>query len=205
VSSAQVTVENSGNLEETLTISGYGADVAWLSVAPADTDDNGLGTYTLTVDRDGLADGFYSGTLTFTSSANQAQVAVTMQVGSDDGATDGGYHYILLLDADTYETITQVDNAGEDGVYTYQFTGLAYGATYVIYAGTDPDGDHTICENGEACGAYLSLDLPVTLTVDADMQNIDFATDINLNLSTDSQSGALALPLYLESETIFSR
>ena len=200
LSSAEVTLENSGNADATLTISAYTADVDWLDVVPMDTDANGLGTYGITVDRDGLADGTYTGTLTFTSSANQAQVAVTMQVGSDEAASDGGYHYILLLDTQTYETVAQVDNAGENGVYTYTFTGLAYGDTYAIYAGTNPDGDRYICEDGEACGSYLSLDQPATVTINADIENVDFITDINLNLSTDSQSFTPALPLYLEME-----
>ncbi len=103
--SAQVTVENSDNLDETLTISEYTVDESWLGVAPASTDADGLGTYTVTIDRDGLADGTYAGTLTFTSNINTVHVAVTMQVGADDAASDGGYHYILLLDADTYDTI----------------------------------------------------------------------------------------------------
>ena len=199
-SSAEVTLENSGNAEAVLTISAYTADVSWLSAVATDTDASGLGTYAVTVDRDGLADGTYSGTLTFTSSANQAQVTVAMQVGSVDDASDGGYHYILLLDAQTDETIAQVNSAGENGVYAYQFTGLAYGDTYAIYAGTNPDGDGYICEDGEACGSYLSLDQPATITINADVENIDFTTDINLNLSTESQSSTLTLPLYLETE-----
>lgn len=190
-SSAQVTVANSGNPNAYLAVSAYGADVSWLGVVPAETDADGLGIYTITVDREGLADGIHSGTLTFASNANQVLVAVTLQVGSNTGTSDGGYHYILLLNANTYETVAQVENAGENGVYTYQFAGLPYGETYTLYAGTNPDGDRYVCEEGEACGAYLSLDQPVTLTVEEDMQDIDFITDINFNLSTTGQSIAL--------------
>jgi serine protease len=200
--SAEVTVENSGNADASLSISEYTADASWLSVAPTNTDANGLGTYTITVNRDGLNDGTYSGRLTFTSSANQAQVTVTMQVGSVDEASDGGFHYILLIDADTDETIDQFGSAGENGVYTYQFAGLTSGGTYAIYAGTNPDNDDYICEDGEACGAFLSLDQPGTLTVNANMEDIDFSTNVsmNLNLSAKSQATPLALPLYLETE-----
>jgi hypothetical protein len=54
------------------------------------------------------------------------------------------------------------------------------------------------CDDGEVCGAYLSLDQPVVITVDADMDNIDFTTDINLSLSTSTQSAAARLPLQRE-------
>ena len=197
-SSAEVTLENSGNAEAALTIEAHTADVSWLGATPVETDENGLGSYAITVDRNGLADGAYSGTLTFTSSANQVQVAVAMQVGSGDVATNGGYHYVLLLDAQTNEPVAQVDIDSDNGVYAYQFTGLAYGNHYLIYAGTNPDGDGYICEEGEACGSYLSLDQPATITIDADLENLDFMTDIHLNLSTtQSLSNSLALPLDL--------
>ena len=62
------------------------------------------------------------------------------------------------------------------------------------------DGDGYICEDGEACESYLSLDQPATITINTDIENIDFTTDINLNLSTESQSSTLPLPLYLETE-----
>jgi serine protease len=195
-SSAPVTVANSGNPDASLTVSAYGADESWLSVVSADTDADGLGTYTVTVDSEGLADGIHSGTLTFTSNVNQALVTVILLVGSATDTSDGGHHYILLLNADTYETVDQFESAGKDGVYTYQFTQLSYGDTYTIYAGTNPDGDRYICEEGEACGAYLSLDQPVPLTVGEDMENIDFFTDINFNLSTTGQSLSLQ-PVFL--------
>ena len=74
---------------------------------------------------------------------------------------------------------------------------MAYGDTYEIVAGNNPDGDDTICENTEACGAYISRDQPVILTIDGDMDNLDFTTDISVNLSTSSQmlSKTTAMPL----------
>ena len=204
--SAEVAVTNSGDEDEDnpLTVTDISHNADWLEVATKSVDINtGLGTYTFTIDRDGLDDGTYSTAVTFISNLNTAQVTVTMQVGTDDAASDGGYHYVLLLDADTGKTVAQVGTAGEDGIYAYQFKGLSYGDTYKIVAGTNPDGDIYICEDGEACGAYLSVDQPVTLTIDEDMENIDFTTDINLNLSTQSQSsqsGAFATPLYWGNE-----
>ncbi|BBO85711.1 hypothetical protein DSCO28_62770 [Desulfosarcina ovata subsp. sediminis] len=190
LSSATVTVENGGNPDEELTITGTTTDASWLSVQPSgDVDEQGLGTYTVSVDRDGLADGTYSGNITFESSENQAVVSAVMQVGTTTETSDGGYHYILLLDADTNETMAQVGSAGNNGVYTYSFLGLSYGDTYVIYAGTDPNNDTYICSEGEICGAYLSLDDPTVLTVQSDMENIDFSTDVIVNMSSAAIAG----------------
>lgn len=193
--STDVTIENSGNANTSLTVIDFSADEPWLSVQAIDADVSGLGTYTVTVDRTSLADGTYTGTVTFTSSENQTQIAVAMQVGTTAVVLDGGYHYILLLDADTYDTKGQVDGAGENGTYTYNFSGISHGDTVIIYAGTDPNNDGYICDDGEACGAYLSLDQPVVMTVTSNMENIDFTTDVNLNLSATSQSAVNTLPL----------
>ena len=185
-----VTVKNSGNADEPLTVTDFSTDTAWLSVSALDVDASGLGTYTVIVDRQGLADGAYSGKVAFTSDSNQAYVTVSMQVGTTADESDGGYHYIRLLDPDTHETWWQVGSAGEDGIYTYTFSGLSYGDRFLIFAGTDPDNDNTLCNTGEACGAYLSLDQPAVITVESDMTDIDFSTDINLGLSTGIQSVA---------------
>jgi serine protease len=195
---ADVTVQNSGYTADSLTVTGFSAGASWLGVQAVDVDANGLGTYTLVVDRQGLADGAYTSNVTFISSENQTKVRVSMQVGTTAQASDGGYYYVLLLDPDTYEPLGQVDGSGADGTYAYRFSGLASGDTVVIYAGTDPNNDGYICDDGEVCGAYLSLDQPVVITVDADMDNIDFTTDINLSLSTSTQSAAARLPLQRE-------
>jgi len=189
-----VTVQNSGNPDESLTITDFSTDAAWLSLTAEDVDASGLGTYSVQVNRQGLADGTYSGKVTFTSDGNQAYVMVSMQVGTTVAdALDGGYHYIRLLNPDTLATIWEVGSDGEDGIYPYAFPGLSYGDRFVIYAGTDPDYDGEICSVGEACGAFRSLDQPVIITVESDMTDLDFSTDINLGLSTRVQSVAGAI------------
>ena len=54
-----------------------------------------------------------------------------------------------------------------------------------------------LCDDGEACGAYISLDEPILLTVTSDRSGLDFTTDINIALpeaSTSRFAGA-ELPL----------
>ena len=196
LTTAEVKVENIGG--GSLALTGYYTDVSWLSVeASSDVGVDGLGTYTVEVTRDSLSYGSYTGTVTFEAGEDRTDVSVIMQVDSGTGISDGGYHYILLLDPDSYETIKQVTSSGANGVYEYSFSGLSSGDVYVIYAGTDPNNDNFICDECEACGAYISLDKPVELTVDGDMENIDFMTDINISLPTASTSrfAAEGLPL----------
>jgi serine protease len=197
LNSADVTVANNGNPDASLTVTDVSTDGGWLLVqASSDVGGDGLGTYTVTVNRGGLADGTYTGAVTFTSNKNQARVAVVMQVGTTALSTDSGYHYILLLDADTHETVGQVGSAGDNGTYSFTFSGLSSGDRVVVYAGTDPNNDGYICDEGESCGAYLSLDQPVVTTVTSDMENFDFTTDINLNLSSAGPS-AVDIPLLM--------
>jgi serine protease len=54
---------------------------------------------------------------------------------------------------------------------------------YLIYAGTDLDFDSYIGDAGEAMGAYPNLDQPMELSVEDDMENLDFITDYSINFS----------------------
>lgn len=200
---SQVVVKNAGS--GALTLTGYASDADWLTVTPSDDvdADTGLGTYTVAVSRDGLSSGTYSGTLTFTSGDDQATVAVSMEVSATTDATDGGYHYILLLDADTMATVAQVGSAGQDGVYTFEFSDLSYGGTYYLYAGTDPDNDGYICGEGESCGAYPSLDDPAQLTITGDQSGLQFSTDLVINTTdaTATRTGSgIGLPILRQTD-----
>ncbi len=189
LTSSEVTVSNlSGG---TLTVSSAVSDSSWLSVTATDTDSTSLGTYTITVDRSGLSNGSYSGTITFSgSSQNDATVSVTMRVGDYSATTDGGYHYVILIDPDTYQVVDQFSSAGENGVYEFSLTGDYYNKSLLVYAGTDSNNDGYLCDEAEACGAYPSLNSPEAVTITEDMDGIDFITDININLSGISDSAA---------------
>lgn len=188
MSTADILVKNGSGSTGSLTVTGISSSAPWLSVDATNVDAQGLGTYTISVIRDSLLDGTYSGTVTFESNENNGTVSVVMSVGNAAATMDGGYHYFLLLDPETFDTIEQYDSAGENGVYEFSFTGLFYNKTYSIYAGTDSNNDGYICDDGEACGAYLSLDNPMELTVLGDMNGIDFTTDINISLPNTSTS-----------------
>jgi serine protease len=199
LSSIGVTAENIGGGSLALADGSPTWNAAWLNVtASDDVGTDGLGTYVVAVDRDGQPEGTYYDTITFTASEGaEKEVAVAMRVASEEEGRDTGYYYILLMDPETYETIGQVETDGSDDGYEYSFQGLSHGDSYVIFAGTDPDNDYIICGNGEACGAYLSMDSPVELTVESDLSGIDFTTDALFNLSSVAgfQGAGSGLPL----------
>ena len=205
LTTSDVTVSNLGG--EALTVDSAVSDSSWLSVTATDTDSSGLGTYTLTVDRSGLSDDTYSGTITFSgSSRNEAVVTVTMRVGEYADTTDGGYHYILLVDAVSDEVVGQFESAGNSGIYEFNLTGDLENQSIFIYAGTDANNDGWICDEGEACGAYPSLNAPEAVTISQDMDGYDFTTDINIHLPGIFDTATLgsapkSLPLKIKKET----
>lgn len=184
VNSVTISVTNGGG--GTLSVNTLTGSATWIHITPiqSEVDSNGLGSYTVTVDRTGLSDGTYPATITFTSSANTVTVQVIMQVGVTITG-DAGYHYVLLVDPDTFVTIAQVEVEAVSGLYSYTFTDVESG-TYMIVAGTDSDNNRYICAIGEACGAYISLDMPKPVTVNSNLTGLDFDTSFDFNISASS-------------------
>ena len=179
---ATLVIDKLGDAAAPLMVIAVGSDADWLQVAPERVDDDGLGTYTITVDRGGLADGFYSGTVTFSSSENEVLVAVSMQVGQADRTADAGPHYLLLLDPLTMNSLAQVEASLEEGVYRFSF-GAVEAGDYLLYTGSDLDNNLVIGDAGEALGAYLSIDQPSLIRVDRNIADLKFRSEFNLTLS----------------------
>ena len=181
-SSAALVLDKLGDPAAPLVVLAVGSDADWLQVAPERIDDDGLGTYTITVDRSGLADGFYSGTVTFRSTANEIRVAISMQIGQADRTADAGPHYMLLVDPLTMNSLAQVEATLDEGVYRFSFDHVVAGE-YLLYTGSDLDNNLVIGDASESLGAYLSIDQPSVIRVDRDMANLKFRTGFNLMLS----------------------
>lgn len=179
--------------DDTIHVTGISDNADWLSVSSFDTDQNGLGTYDVTIDRDGLPDGPYSATINFVSSENRVDVSVTMRVETTSRIPDAGLHYVLLLDSATNETIRELVKSSNNGRYEYVFTDVEPG-NYLIYAGTDSDNDFVIGDLGEAVGVYISTDQPTVLNVDKDLAELDFVTEFNLNVRESGDFNALEKP-----------
>jgi len=170
-------------------------DAPWLTVTPDVVDGNGLGTYRATVDKSGLANGTYSATITVVSSAGTSSIPVVMRAGGET-SSDAGFHYILLVDADALVPIDELEVSAVNGTYPYAFQNVPPG-NYVVVAGSDLDDDGVICDGGEACGSYPTLDLPAPIALDHDVDNADFDTAFRQALSANVSASAFRRPLPL--------
>jgi serine protease len=145
------------------------------------------GDYTVTVYRDRVPDdGPYSTTVLLEyeieSSLKQTQVSVNMQKGIPTGG-DAGYHYVLLLDPDTFATVAQFDVAIPiNGLYPFSLS--APPGDYILFAGTDSDNDYHVGDPGESSGAYISIDQPRVIRLNRDRSGFNFTTSFNINLGT---------------------
>ncbi|RKZ82376.1 MAG: serine protease [Candidatus Parabeggiatoa sp. nov. 1] len=151
---------------------------------------DGLGDYLVTVNRSSLSMGTFTAIITITSSVNTVEIPVILQVGDSNATGDAGLHSILLIDAGTLETKQEFTVSAKEGVYHFSFSNLSAGK-YIIVAGSDFNNDGFICDDGEACGAFLTLDRPTSIEVPHNLTEIEFNTSFNANfLTTIATSGA---------------
>ncbi|HTO55862.1 MAG TPA: S8 family serine peptidase [Myxococcota bacterium] len=188
------TVANTGT--NALTISSVSvlnpSSAPWLSVAAQSVDGSGLGSYRAAVDRTGLTKGAsFNATISVVSNHGTIHLPVAMRVAPDSSTADAGFHYILLVDAQSLTAIAEIAEPATNGAYAYSFANVPQG-DYLLIAGSDMDDDQLICDGGEACGSYPTLDLPAPITVDQDRTGIDFGTAFRQSLATSSS--ALAIP-----------
>ncbi|MEZ5557929.1 MAG: S8 family serine peptidase [Pseudomonadales bacterium] len=144
-------------------------DQPWLSVTPLEVDGQGLGSFAARADRSGLADGSYSATIRIAASdpaVNELTIRAQLQVTSPAPDADAGPHYVVLLDETGQSVGLAQPVSALNGQYHFELTDVAPG-TYRLFAGTDADDDDTLCDGGEACGAWPSLTAPEALDVDA--------------------------------------
>ncbi len=157
-------------------------------MAPLNIDANGLGTYRLTVDRTLVtSDGTYTGTVSVTSTANPIDIGVVMQRFTVSPSANAGLQYVLLIDVVSDLVANSAVVSAVDGEYTYTFNNVGAGQ-YWIYAGSDSDNDALICDPGEACGAFRTLDAPEVLSINSDRANLDFISGFPVNLFNSSVS-----------------
>ena len=175
--------------EGELRVESVSIDVPWLHLAEVDVDpETGLGARSATVDRTALAEGSYAASIAFDlTSGATVTVPVTLQVGAAAGASDLGFLYVLLLDPGL-KTVAQDQGAGTAGSYGFAFPGVPAGSYFVI-AGTDLDADGSICDDGEACGAWPTLGVLTPVEVTGDRAGLDFTAGFQADLSLAAGSG----------------
>ena len=159
-----------------LTLTGLSTSRDWLSVVELDVDEHGLGSYRVNVDRSQLTTGVYSAEINARSSVNNLTVRVLLSVGDAGSGADVGVIYILLYDPQSGKTLIEVKSDNVNAHYPFSFSKVPPGE-YEIAAGSDADNDGYICDPGEACGAWLSVDQPIRILVDRDMTDLDFPVE----------------------------
>jgi len=178
------------------------AQEPWIRVTAAAVDDAGLGQYRVTVDRDALAPGLYEGSVVARSAANDVSLRVLLAVAEAEDS-DLGRVYLLLIDPDLDEPVAQALGERDGSSYRFAFPPVAPGS-YQIFAGTDLDNDLLICDAGEACGSYLTIDQPLTLTIDGDREDLEFPIEYLIALpgtAAASDGTMQGLPLLQRSAT----
>ncbi len=199
LSNAQLTISNQSITAAS--IISFSDNANWLSITENTLDANKLGIYNITIDRTGLNDSIYNGTITFNiSTGSTLTVQVSMLVGSVSTTGDIGTAYILLIntaDGNVINTTTPVDLG--NGNYTYRFNSVPNG-TYQIIGGSDIDNDRVVCQTGENCGGFPVVNsLQDILVLGADLTNIDFNIDI---VSTVASASLVAQGILLNREAV---
>lgn len=157
-STAVLRLAHSGSSSER--VSSFASDHAALTLRATSVDGNGLGSYSVEVNRAALANGSHFLTARFSLSSGRilnVPVAVTRSTSSGGRAGGFGPLYVLLLDPDSGDVLQQAVASYAAGSYTWRITGVTASRVSVI-AGTDLDNDGYICQRGEACGGYPLLE-----------------------------------------------
>ncbi|MDP2610405.1 MULTISPECIES: S8 family serine peptidase [unclassified Oceanobacter] len=184
--SASFTLSNVGGGEPNIT--SVSATSSWLTVTPDSVDDQGFGSYLVSVTRTDLADGYYTDKITITSdTGSSTTLTANMTVGTVTGDGELTIQYVLFLDSSgevIEEAITNSDGS---------FSANVSAGDYLLYAGSDVDVDYVICTDGETCGAYPTLNNPETVTVsDSPVSGLAMTVSIQAptvtSTSTDSTS-----------------
>lgn len=175
---------------------------AWLTVLPAAVDGSGLGDYQLVVDRTGLTEGPHNATAVFSPAdpgTNSVSISVTLQMPGANPAADAGLFYVIAVNDDGSSEGSAAVVAASNGQYDWVLNDMPAGS-YRIVAGSDMDDDNYLCDAGESCGAYRTLDAAERITVDpASVQaisGIDFVSEFRAVITTQAASagGAASAP-----------
>jgi serine protease len=154
--------------------------------------DSGLGGYQATVDRSDLLEGSYQAELTVSSSLSNVDnivISVQLQVGNPQLSANAGLQYVVISEVveGPNEDVIFVNVGGSaalianQGIYTYKILGLKKG-DYIVSTGSDLDLDFNICDAGESCGQYPTVDRPIIVTISEEQPNVD----INMSVDYDN-------------------
>ncbi len=189
-------VSNVGDVATTVSVSD---DADWLSVTQGPATADGFGQYQAVVDRSTLPDGSYRATITVESpdpTVSPAHIQVVMQVVSADATADAGQQYVVLTTPDRTDSVALDTVTAHNGEYRFLLQDVPPG-DYRLFSGTDLNDDDTICDGGEACGAYPNLSTPAIIHVEGSQSSgltgLTFASEFR-SIATPTGAAANAGP-----------
>lgn len=180
---ADFAISNNGG--GTLTVSAVGSDVPWVAVQTVISNSQ----FRVSVNRNGIADGVYPVTISIQTNAGTLSIPLRVEVFSGRALQDIGTLYVLAIDAATLETVGQAEVRPDSGSYAFSLPNLPAG-DYLIGAGSDLNNDGFVCDPGESCGAFPSLDgfAPVTVSAGQTINSVDFVAGYVPVISADASS-----------------
>ncbi|MBU0992335.1 MAG: S8 family serine peptidase [Proteobacteria bacterium] len=189
-SKTSITISTTNGGSGNLSISGVSADESWITITESSVDSNKLGSYKISVDRTGLSIGAHNGNITFSSTSNSVFMPVLMQVAGSTDTLNAGLNYLVIVPfgSSPDETFTAFPLYAENGVYGFTITDVQAGL-YNIYAGTDQNNDGYICDWGESCGIYITMSAPKLISVNNDVNGLNFSTGFRSVISDQTSLG----------------
>ena len=201
---AQIELFNSGT--GTLSILSVTTDDNNISVFPPENS-NGLGVYTIELNRDELSEGIYSSTITFNSDSSTVpfvELSLTYSVRTNVENPNAGTVWVNLYDVYKEQSNWGYLNINENGYYEYTIQDVDPGV-YMILAGTDTDNNGIIGQVSEAIGYYPSKIEPVLIIGNRDHTGIDFNINYNIPLLSPSNSESNSLGIKIIDSCITSK
>ena len=186
---ATLTLANGGG--GSLSVTSVLDDASWLTVGAASEPTTGLGIRTVTVNRTGLVVGTYTASITLVSTANTVTVPVIMQVSANNVGANVGLLYVLLVDPATGDTAYETKLNASNGVYQFSIPNVVAGS-YIVAAGSDNNNDSLICDAGEACGGYPTLDSNSPLEVSGNVTGVNFGAGFNAVIQQQSAGASVS-------------
>ena len=165
-----------------ISVTGGEVSDTWMQLVAVDTDDDGLGTYHIDVDRTGLVDGAYSGQVTINASdGSKVLISVAMHAG-EKVAGEAGYLHAVMFDSFTLNKVAQWEGLAIDKQYNIAFSNVPFGSYYLLVS-SDIDNDSALCigdedelNEGEFCLIYPLNSSPSGIIV--------YDRDVDLGLFT---------------------
>jgi serine protease len=156
--------------------------------------EDGSGLFEVRLNND-VATGNYEGSITLTDSNSETYtVSVTASV-EENTVEQKGYVFALLLDAFTNEVAGELSGEfNADGSLILSSSEAPVGEYYIL-VGSDIDNDFFICDGGEVCGGYPTLnDMAPIIINEEPVEGLSILIDAETILSGTNSASFLGKP-----------